>query len=362
MQWYYSKNDTPSGPVDDAEFRRLAQSGEITKETLVWNATMGDQWQPASSFSFLFFAPVDLQPPAILNESESASGPQGDGTTPNRYLVSRARASLSGKWGMAVLTMILYSILTFVIGGAQMGLEHPARVHAQQAQIAAMAAAQQHHQTITLSKIITQILYPKLDLPLGTRIASDGLQFLQYLLAGPFAVGLCFFLLNIAHRSEAKITDIFKGFSLFWKAVGAYFLLLLIMFFWALLFMLPAIGFLIWKKIDIFHEQYPNSPVFVLLCIAAIILLMIQWLSYTMTFFVLADDPTTGPLQAIRKSTAMMSCRKWKYICLQLRFLGWWFLSLFTCNIGLLWLIPYIKTAEAHFYLDVKDRAALPKE
>ena len=81
-----------------------------------------------------------------------------------------------------------------------------------------------------------------------------------------------------------------------------------------------------------------------------------------MTFFVLADDPTIGPLQAIKKSTVMMSGKKWKYICLQLRFIGWGILSVLTCDIGFLWLIPYITTAKAHFYLDVKDRASLPKE
>ena len=354
MQWYYAKDGAQLGPVDDTELRRLARSGEITPDDIVWNATMGDQWQPASSFNFLFFAPVDLQAPAIPNASESSSVSQSDGTTPNRYLASRARASLNGHWGMAVGAIIICSVLTLVIVGAQMGLEHPARVHAQQAQMAAITAAQQNHQTLA------HIIPPKIILPQGTRIASFGLQFLQFLLAGPFGVGGCFFFLNIANRSEAKVTDIFKGFTLFWKAVGAYFFVMLLMLFWGLLFLLPSIAFLIWNKIDVFHAQYPDSPVFVLLCIAAIILLMIKMLSYAMTFFVLADDQTVGPLQAIRKSTAMMSCRKWKYFCLQLRFIGWFLLSLLTCNIGLLWLIPYITTAKAHFYLDVKDRASTP--
>jgi uncharacterized membrane protein len=353
MQWYYAKDGTQFGPVDDTEFRRLARSGEIAAEDLVWNSTMGEEWKPASSFGFLFFPPVDLQPPSIPSEAESSDASQSDGTTPNRYLTARARASLKGHWGMAVMVMIVFLALTLLIAGPEISLTLPAKLHAQQEQREAIVAAQQHHQSIT------HLVPPKIVLPLGTRIVSYGLQFLQYLLAGPFAVGLCFFFLNIANRSEAKITDVFKGFTFFWKAVGTYFLMGLLILAWALLFALPAIAFLIWNKIDIFHGEYPHSPIFVLLCIAGIITLSVKILSYAMTFFVIADEPTVGPLQAIKKSTIMMAGRKWKYICLQLRFIGWWLLSLLTCYIGLLWLIPYITTAKAHFYLDVKGRASL---
>ena len=355
MQWYYSRNDAPCGPVDDTQLKRLIRAGEISGETLVWNSTMGEEWKPASSFGFLFFHPVDLQPPSIPSEVESASATPSDGTTPNRYLVSRARASLKGRWGMAVLVMIIFFVPTLLIVGALLGLQLPAIVHDIQTQVAATEAAQQNHQTIA------HLAPPQLILPLGTRIVSYGLQFLQYLIAAPFAVGLCFFFLKIAKHSETKISDIFHGFTLFWKAVGAYFLVLLLMLFWGLLFMLPAIAFLIWNKIDVFQGEHTDSPVFVLLFIAAIILMIVKMLSYAMTFFVLADDPSVGPLQAIRKSTAMMAGRKWKYIALQLRFIGWGILSLLTCYIGLLWLIPYMTTAQTHFYLDVKDRAALPK-
>lgn len=343
MQWYYAKEGAQFGPIDDTELRRLARSGEITPDDLVWNTSMGDQWKPASSFSFLFFAPVDLQPPTIPKGSESGSS--SDGITPNRYLVSRARASLNGYWGMAVLAMIIY-LAVFIVFGVLNGLISAS------AQVPAIQTA---HQTIATSAP------PKIILPLGIRIASYGLQLLQQLLAAPFAVGLCIFFLKIAHRSGAKATDIFKGFSLFWKAVGAYFLVMFLMLFWALLFMLPAIAFLIWKKIDLFHGQHPDFPIFVLLCIAGSILLMVKMISYAMTYFVIADDPTIGPIQAIKKSTVMMTGKKWKFICLQLRFIGWWFLSLLTCGIGFLWLVPYIQTATAHFYLDVKDRAALPE-
>lgn len=41
---------------------------------------------------------------------------------------------------------------------------------------------------------------------------------------------------------------------------------------------------------------------------------------------------------------------KWRYFLLNLSFIGWGILCIFTLGIGLLWLIPYINTSLAEFY------------
>ena len=45
MDWYYSFNNQPTGPVDDAELTRLADTGVITAVTLVWYGGMIN-WLP----------------------------------------------------------------------------------------------------------------------------------------------------------------------------------------------------------------------------------------------------------------------------------------------------------------------------
>ncbi|MEI7729383.1 MAG: DUF4339 domain-containing protein [Verrucomicrobiota bacterium] len=45
MQWYYSRNDTPVGPVPEDEFQTLVRNGTITPDTLVWREDM-TSWQP----------------------------------------------------------------------------------------------------------------------------------------------------------------------------------------------------------------------------------------------------------------------------------------------------------------------------
>ena len=76
--------------------------------------------------------------------------------------------------------------------------------------------------------------------------------------------------------------------------------------------------------------------------------------SYAMTFFIIADDPQAGALEAIGRSKEMMRGHRWKLFCLFLRFIGWSLLCLLTFGIGFLWLTPYMQTSLAHFYDDVR--------
>jgi hypothetical protein len=45
MEWYYAVEGEQKGPVNDDEFRRLAQQGVITPQTLVWREGLAN-WQP----------------------------------------------------------------------------------------------------------------------------------------------------------------------------------------------------------------------------------------------------------------------------------------------------------------------------
>ncbi len=47
MQWYYSKNGTQLGPVEESELRAKLGSGEISAADLVWRDGMSD-WLAAA--------------------------------------------------------------------------------------------------------------------------------------------------------------------------------------------------------------------------------------------------------------------------------------------------------------------------
>lgn len=77
-------------------------------------------------------------------------------------------------------------------------------------------------------------------------------------------------------------------------------------------------------------------------------------LSCAMTYFIIADDPTVGPILAMTASQEIMRGHKWKLFCLGWRFFGWYLLCLLTLGIGFFWLAPYMQTSWTHFYEDVR--------
>ena len=141
------------------------------------------------------------------------------------------------------------------------------------------------------------------------------------LITGPMILGMSIFSLSLARNQEARIEQLFDGFKNFGTSLGAYVLMVVFIILWLLLLIIPGI-------------------------IAAI--------SYSLTFYIIADDDSIGPMEAIDKSKKMMNGYKWKFFCLALRFLGWALLCILTLGIGFLWLIPYMQVSYAKFYDDVK--------
>lgn len=76
--------------------------------------------------------------------------------------------------------------------------------------------------------------------------------------------------------------------------------------------------------------------------------------AYKMVPFLLHDYPELTAKEALKLSREMMKGYKWDLFVLDLTFIGWAFLCILTLGIGVLWLAPYIYSAEAHFYDDLK--------
>ena len=74
-----------------------------------------------------------------------------------------------------------------------------------------------------------------------------------------------------------------------------------------------------------------------------------------MTNFVLKDDPEIAYIDAMKKSWELTNGHKWDLIWLFLSFIGWIILSLLTFGLGFLLLYPYMYSALAHYYEDLKS-------
>ena len=80
--------------------------------------------------------------------------------------------------------------------------------------------------------------------------------------------------------------------------------------------------------------------------------------AYAMTPYVMEDHPELDADDCIHESRMMMQGYKWKLFCMDLSFIGWAILCIFTLGIGLLWLQPYIEASHAQFYEELKARRA----
>jgi len=150
----------------------------------------------------------------------------------------------------------------------------------------------------------------------------SSLSIVSLIIGGPFALGAASFSLSISRGKEARLEQIFQGFNHFTKALVAYLLVLLYVILWALLLIVPGI---------------------------------IAGLGYSMTFYILSDDPLLKAEDALKKSKAMMLGYKLKLFYLILWFFLLALLCILTLGIGFLWFIPFANVTMAKFYDDIKQ-------
>jgi uncharacterized membrane protein len=189
-------------------------------------------------------------------------------STNNITLMRAARESLRGKWGLAILTFFIFSLLT-----------------------AAPGSVEYRGSVLTL------------------------------IIGGPLTLGAAIFSLAVSRGQEARLEQLFDGFNRFSTALVAYLLIIVYVLLWSLLLIIPGI---------------------------------IAGLGYSMTFYILADDASIKPEEALHKSKTMMDGYKMKLFELCLRFFLLALLCILTLGIGFFWFIPYVHVTMAKFYDDIK--------
>jgi len=262
-QYYYTDGTDRFGPLSIEDLKTKG----IKPDTFVWYEGLED-WIAASQVPELKI--IFEKEWQSINESTFWEGKTKDiDTIENREIREQALSVLSDQWGIAIGTFVIYSL---VLIGIQL-------------------------------------------VPVVGGMAS-------LIIGGPLMVGLSIFSLNLSRKQDIRLEQLFDGFQNFGTALSAYLLMILFVFLWMLLLIVPGI---------------------------------IASLAYSQTFYIIAEDETIGPMEAIIKSKKMMYGYKWKYFLLNLSFIGWILLSILTLGIGFLWLFPYMQVSCARFYDLVKN-------
>lgn len=152
-----------------------------------------------------------------------------------------------------------------------------------------------------------------------TQIGIGGI--ITFLVSGPFTLSWAIISLNVVRDKDFSMGTLFDGFHEFGKSFVLWLLIDIFTFLWSLLLIIPGI---------------------------------IKAYSYSMSYFVLQDNPELSANEARKKSMELMQGNKWRLFCLHFSFIGWILLSVLTFGILLFWVIPYMQAADAAFYEEIK--------
>lgn len=214
----------------------------------------------------------------------------------NQELKNSALAALKGNWAPAVLGAIFFTFATCLITSP--------------GYCANMAA---------FDMPFFNSINPKL-----LKLFSNSSFLLNFFLLYPLSLGYSVAHKELLQNGDAAITrnTVRLAFSGYVRNAVSILLVYLYTLLWTLLFIVPGI---------------------------------IKGLAYSLTPFIVKDNPQLLPNEAINLSMKMMKGHKFDLFYLYLSFIGWILLAMLTLGIGLLWVIPYMQTSMAAFYLDVKN-------
>ena len=183
---------------------------------------------------------------------------------------------------------------------------------------------------------------------------------------------LVLLVLGILTGIPAVLPEIFKNSSNETQAIVSIVAMLLALLITAL-FTLGAVSFFLKisrnKKVG-FGELFSKTNLWVS-CIVAIVMMgiftslwtllliipgIIAAYRYRLTPYILVDNPKIGGLDAITKSKEMMRGYKMDLFVLDLSFIGWQILAIFTFGLLYFWLAPYMNATYANFYNELRKK------
>ena len=179
----------------------------------------------------------------------------------------------------------------------------------------AWAALSNKWGTVVLAMLIVVLLSGAINgIPGVGQVAS-------LILSGPLQLGFVIVIMKVLKDEVVDISNVFDGFKDFMSSFLLFLLNTIFVTLWSLLFVIPGI---------------------------------IASYSYSMSYYILKDNPGMDANEARKASIEMMKGHKWQLFCLEFSFIGWIILSILTFGILTLWVGPYMETAKAAFYEELK--------
>ena len=214
----------------------------------------------------------------------------------------RAREALRGNWVTAVLVCLVAGILSGTSFDVDINFD--------------LSGGQPIQ--VTLPPEYQQLLGGILGaaLPILTILAAVAVV-VSLILGGVIELGKVRYHLNLIDGAAARFEDLFSAFPRFAAALVMNLVRTLLITLGTLLLVIPGV---------ILTFSYAAAP------------------------YIMAEDPECSGTEALRRSRELMKGNKVDLCWLELSFIGWDILALFTLGIGNLFLNPYKEAAKASFF------------
>ena len=296
------------------------------------------------------------------------------------YFRAKARAALKHCYGYAILAFLLASLLGGVVsGGTSFSFGSTSNgdinVNFSTVEIEQLAEANSAKEAWD---IFLEIL-PEEARFVVTVVAVVIIVALIFALAfsvfvgSPVKLGYQRYCLNVMDGNGKDLSVLFRYFKrgIYGKSIGLNILYRLLMFAISLplLGVMLAVVFPAALKVILEGGNSPTNESIISLILSVMLLIAVAIATsiveivlqyrYAYCFMILAEYPEMRVIDAFRNSASLMKGKKFRLFCLQFSFIGWILLAACcTCGIGMLFLSPYIQTANAAFYDDITNRAA----
>ena len=203
------------------------------------------------------------------------------------------RDALTGNWMMAILV----TLMAVILGALSIGYGFHFTIN------------------ITVNDHVQNIWY---YFPSGLWWSFYSL--IVFFIGAATELGLCAYYINLQRKDDCGVENLFQYFSIFGRALLLRLYIWLLVFLWSLLLVIPGI---------IAAYRYSMAPY-----------LMSQNCELTVT-------------EAVNLSKQMTYGHKGRLFCLDISFFGWILLGSITFGLGMLFVIPYILSSRAAFFLDL---------
>ena len=214
----------------------------------------------------------------------------------------KAREALRGNWVTAVLVCLVAGILSGSSFSSDININFEGGQPIQ----------------ITLPEQYEEILVGVLGISLAfLTVIAVVISVVGLILGGVMEIGKARYHLNLIDGAAARFDDLFTAFPQFLAA-------------------------LVMRLV----RQVLITLGMLLLVIPGVMLVF----SYAAAPYIMAQDPECEGLEALRRSRELMKGNRMDLFLLDLSFIGWELLSLFTLGIGSLFLNPYKEAARASFF------------